>query len=591
MLGGVVMVVVAYRSAPRRWSRRRPSRRWSRCCGCCAAVCDGYVQNATAVGVHADLRPVPRLVRGAAARRGRRRQGRHHVHRGDDRLRHRRVRRRRAVRQAPDGAGDLARRSPGRASPARPSPAWSPAALLVVYLLDGDWWVGVVLGADRRGDGHPRRPLRVGDQARPRHQGHEPDHPGPRRPDGPARLAAGHRRADLAAAALPRASEARSPPGPRGCRGGRGCGAGRSRPRAAPSRRGRRAGGSGGRPRGARSRSRAVAAITRGVERRLGELAAAVDGEERREPDLEVHPGAGAALAADVLDDLGGQDVDRGGDLVGRRRGSAGRSSRGRGRGPPTGCRRRVALLTPRPSRPMCGPVLGPNSATSGSSGVSASWRTVSMPRPARRSEIRLPMPQSSLVGRSPITANQLSRVSRNIPRGLPNSVAILARTLVSPMPTEQCSLVASEHVGLDRAGDRLRVVGLDADERLVPAEHLDDRAGDRAQGVHHDGRGRVVRRLVDRQQHGLGARRTAILQRHPRPDPELAGLVGRRRDHAALGRVAAAADDHRQPGQLGATEDLHRRDELVHVDMEHPAGHAPSCRRPTARHAIQPER
>ena len=32
-----------------------------------------------------------------------------------------------------------------------------------------------------------------------------------------------------------------------------------------------------------------------------------------------------------------------------------------------------VALLTPRPSRPMCGPVLGPNSAISGSSGASAS--------------------------------------------------------------------------------------------------------------------------------------------------------------------------------------------------------------------------
>ena len=53
-------------------------------------------------------------------------------------------------------------------------------------------------------------------------------------------------------------------------------------------------------------------------------------------------------------------------------------------------------------------------------------------------------MPHRSLVGRWPITANQFSRVSRNIPPGLPNSVAILARTLVSPMPTEQCSWVAS---------------------------------------------------------------------------------------------------------------------------------------------------
>ena len=57
---------------------------------------------------------------------------------------------------------------------------------------------------DRGRDGHPRRPVRVGDQARPRHQGHEPGDPGPRRPDGPARLAAGDRRPDLAGPALPR---------------------------------------------------------------------------------------------------------------------------------------------------------------------------------------------------------------------------------------------------------------------------------------------------------------------------------------------------------------------------------------------------
>src|SRR4029078_4923010 len=41
-----------------------------------------------------------------------------------------------------------------------------------------------------------------GDQARPRHQGHEPGHPRPRWPDGPAGLPPRHHRADLAAAAL-----------------------------------------------------------------------------------------------------------------------------------------------------------------------------------------------------------------------------------------------------------------------------------------------------------------------------------------------------------------------------------------------------
>ncbi len=74
---------------------------------------------------------------------------------------------------------------------------------LVVYLLDGDWWVGLLLGPGHRRDGHPGRPLRVGHQARPRHQGHEPGDPRSRRPDGPPRLAAGHHRADLADPALP----------------------------------------------------------------------------------------------------------------------------------------------------------------------------------------------------------------------------------------------------------------------------------------------------------------------------------------------------------------------------------------------------
>ena len=70
------------------------------------------------------------------------------------------------------------------------------------------------------------------------------------------------------------------------------------------------------------------------------------------------------------------------------------------------------------------------------------------------------------------------------------------------------------------------------------------------------------------------GHRRTAVLQRHPGAHPELAGLVGRGRDDGSLGRVAASADDHRQPGQLGASQDLHRRDELVHVDVQHPVRH-----------------
>ena len=59
------------------------------------------------------------------------------------------------------------------------------------------------------------------------------------------------------------------------------------------------------------------------------------------------------------------------------------------------------------------------------------------------------------------MTSSQVSRVSRKVPCGLPKSVAILARTRVSPMPTEQCSPVASRTPRLDLSGGRLRVVGV----------------------------------------------------------------------------------------------------------------------------------
>ena len=92
-------------------------------------------------------------------------------------------------------------------------------ACLVVYLLEGDWWVGVALGViavvmATLGDlceSVMKRDLGIKDMSQVI--------PGSRRPDGPARLAAGHGPADLAAAALPRCSRT-----VRGSRAARGCG-------------------------------------------------------------------------------------------------------------------------------------------------------------------------------------------------------------------------------------------------------------------------------------------------------------------------------------------------------------------------------
>ena len=81
---------------------------------------------------------------------------------------------------------------------------------LVVYLLDGDWWVGICLGLiavvmATLGDlceSVMKRDLGIKDMSQVM--------PGPRRPDGPARLAAGHDRPDLAAAPLRRLLSRRS---------------------------------------------------------------------------------------------------------------------------------------------------------------------------------------------------------------------------------------------------------------------------------------------------------------------------------------------------------------------------------------------
>ena len=204
-------------------------------------------------------------------------------------------------------------------------------------------------------------------------------------------------------------------------------------------------------------------------------------------------------------------------DLVGRRQVVlVGRLAAVRPRDP-RGVVDDVAELDAAPEPADVRPVFGPNSATSGSSGSRRSSRTVSMPSAASRSEMREPMPHSSLVGRSPITSNQLSRVSRNIPRGLPKSVAILARTLVSPMPTEQCRSVAAEHVGLDRCGRPPR--GRRSRRRRTPRPSRAPRRRrrDRAQRVHHHAPRPPRTPAVDR----AGARRRAACVRRSSGIPE----------------------------------------------------------------------
>ena len=156
----------------------------------------------------------------------------------------------------------------------------------------------------------------------------------------------------------------------------------------------------------------------------------------------------------------------------------------------------------------------------------------------------------------------------------MPKPVAILACSLLSPMPTEQSRLGGRLDVGGQAPGEALRVVGRHADERLVPAEDL-DRAAGLAQHGHDPGRDLVVRVGVHRQEDAVRAALRRGAQRQAGVHAELPRLVGGGGDDAALRRVAVAADHDRLAAQLGVAQLLDGREELVHVHVQHPLGHA----------------
>ena len=179
----------------------------------------------------------------------------------------------------------------------------------------------------------------------------------------------------------------------------------------------------------------------------------------------------------------------------------------------------------------------------------------------ASRSPILGPTPHRAVVGRSPITSNQLSRVSRKVPRGLPKSVAILARTMVSPMPTEQCRPVAaSTSAWTSRAVASGSSVSTPTNASSQPSTSTT--APGCAAASPSPRRRRLVGREVDGQEHRVGPAPLRRLQRHPatarrtrgprrtrsRPPPARSGRRARPRRRAARpARGAAAA--RRQPG------------------------------------------
>ncbi len=238
----------------------------------------------------------------------------------------------------------------------------------------------------------------------------------------------------------------------------------------------------------------------------------------------------------------------------------------------------------PRRGRCRAGPATGrswgrtPWRGPSGS--AAASCRTVVMPSAASLATVFAPIPQIASGGRSPRTSNQVAVVSRQTPAGLPKPVAILACSLLSPMPTEQSRPVAAL---TSAARPRAKPSGssvADADERLVPAEDL-DRAAGLPQHGHDPGRDLVVRVGVHRQEDAVRAALRRGAQRQAGVHAELARLVGGGGDDAALRRVAVPADHDRLAAQLGVAQLLDGGEELVQVHVQHPLGHAGGLTQP----------
>ena len=223
----------------------------------------------------------------------------------------------------------------------------------------------------------------------------------------------------------------------------------------------------------------------RGQRRRvgdgLGEGAAAGPGRERDPAHLDDHPDHGPPVPGHVARPPAARPPPSRRAPRPSRRGPAGRSPRGRATSARTRRRRRACRRRPdRAAR-----------ATARWSGRRPRPAVRGRPPPAR-GRCAMPSP-SSLRGGPPADAPQrVGRpVAQHVEPGLAGEpvhagrlaepVAIFACSLFSPMPTLQSSPVAAQDPPLHVAGVRLGVVGHDAEERLVPAEHLDDRVRARA--------------------------------------------------------------------------------------------------------------
>ena len=326
-----------------------------------------------------------------------------------------------------------------------------------------------------------------------------------------------------------------------------------------PSRGGRRAAAPGGRARRASSSETAASASTSGSLVGSGRVRLRVTRDERPQPDLDPDPRRRPALRVDVGDHPPGQRADLLGDpvpvlevvLVGLL--AAVRPRHPRRRVDRAGVHAAAEPVVPRPHRRA---ELGGEHPGVGRG--RAGRRCRCRARPAACAVLRADPPQRrrSAARPSPRTS---SRRSAGRPRAACRSrwrswrAACCRRCRPSSAarsrPAPRRGSARRTPAGRPSGAVRPRPAARNASSQPSTSTHHRHAAPlEAAQRLHHLRRGRVVGRRVDRQEHRVRALAGGHPQRHARsPTPYVAGLVRRGRHHAALGRVAAAADHHRQ--------------------------------------------
>ena len=122
-----------------------------------------------------------------------------------------------------------------------------------------------------------------------------------------------------------------------------------------------------------------------------------------------------------------------------------------------------------------------------------------------------------------------------------------------------------------DHTGEILGEVVPSSEERFIPTPHL-DRVPEAPQHVHDLRRGSVVRRMITRQEHCVGALAECTLHRHAGTHPVHPRLIRGRSHHLSwLSGITVATHDNRTATKFWSAADFNRCQKGIHVDVQDP--------------------